>query len=101
LRARGGSRTEDRRPGPELYQGLADPIVTPAMTLDYYEAVESKSGDHGAPSSFLRLFMLPGLDHCGAQPGSGADRRGFDPLTALEPWVEHGVPPTMLLTVGS
>jgi Tannase and feruloyl esterase len=72
-----------------MYQGLADPIVTPAMTLAYYEAVESKSGDHGAPSSFLRLFMLPGLDHCGAQPGSGADRRGFDPLTALEPWVEQ------------
>jgi hypothetical protein len=81
-----------------MYQGWADAIVTPALTVDYYEAVESKSGGREATQSFLRLFMLPGVDHCGIQPGPGADQRGYDPLTALEQWVEHDVPPAMLLT---
>jgi Tannase and feruloyl esterase len=64
-----------------IYQGWADAIVTPAMTTDYYEAVESKSGGREATQSYLRLFILPGVDHCGIQPGPGADRRRFDPLT--------------------
>jgi feruloyl esterase len=81
-----------------MYQGWADAIVTPAMTVDYYEAVENKSGGREATQSYLRLFMLPGVDHCGIQPGPGADRRGFDPLTALEQWVERGVPPATLVT---
>jgi feruloyl esterase len=79
-----------------MYQGWADALVTPAMTVDYYEAVESKSGGGEATQSFVRLFMVPGMDHCGIQPGPGADRRGFDPLTALEQWVEHSVPPATL-----
>ena len=66
------------------------------MTVDYYESVESKSGGGEATQSFVRLFMVPGMDHCGIQPGPGADRRGFDPLTALEQWVEHSVPPATL-----
>ena len=81
-----------------MYQGWADAIVTPTMTVDYYEGVESKSGGREATQSFLRLFMLPGVDHCGIQAGPGADQRGYDPLTALEQWVEHDVPPATLLT---
>ena len=81
-----------------MYQGWADPIVTPTNTVDYYEAVESKFGGREATQSFLRLFMLPGVDHCGIQTGPGVDQRGYDPLTALEQWAEHDVPPATLLT---
>ena len=62
-----------------MYQGWADAIVTPAMTVDYYEAVERKSGGREGTQDFLRLFMLPGVDHCGLQPGPGADQTGYPP----------------------
>lgn len=82
-----------------MYQGWADAIVTPTMTVDYYEAVERKTGGREATQDFVRLFMLPGVDHCGIQPGPGVDQTGYDPLTALEQWVEHGVAPSVLPTV--
>ena len=55
--------------------------------------------------SFYRLFMVPGMSHCGGGPGANVlfhseeasavplepDR---DMLTALERWVEQGRPPS-------
>jgi Tannase and feruloyl esterase len=81
-----------------IYHGWADAVVTPDMTVEYYEAAKSKFGDREATENYLRLIMMPGFDHCGIQSGPGADQRGFEPLTALEQWVEHDVPPATLLT---
>jgi len=80
-----------------MYHGLADPLVTPQNTLDYYAAVEKAAA--GDVTEYFRLFMIPGMDHCGlpAQPGPGITEAGFDPLTALEKWVEDGVPPDSLI----
>jgi pimeloyl-ACP methyl ester carboxylesterase len=80
-----------------MYQGLADPVVTPQNTLDYYSAVEKAAGISVA--DHFRLFLIPGMDHCGlpAQTGPGITEAGFDPLTALEKWVEDGVAPDSLL----
>jgi feruloyl esterase len=80
-----------------MYHGWADPIVPPQGTMDYYEAVEKTMGGRGATQGFLRLFMIPGFDHCGWQPGPGITELGFDPLTALENWVEKGEAPASLL----
>ena len=52
-----------------MYHGLADPIVTPQNTMDYYAAVEKAAG--GSVADYFRLFMIPGMDHCGI-PGQGA-----------------------------
>ena len=43
--------------------------------------------------------MIPGMDHCGlpAQTGPGITEAGFDPLTALEKWVEDSVAPDSVL----
>jgi feruloyl esterase len=76
-----------------VYHGWADPIVTPWRTLQYVEDVQRKMGGPSHTDSFLRLFMLPGFDHCGVQTGPGANDAGFDPLPALEAWVERGVAP--------
>ena len=81
-----------------MYQGWADAIVTPVKTIEYYNHVEKFFGGPEATQNFARLFMLPGVDHCGIQPGPGADQTGYDPLTALEQWVEHDIPPATLLT---
>jgi pimeloyl-ACP methyl ester carboxylesterase len=80
-----------------MYHGLADPIVTPGNTIEYYSAVQKAAG--GDVTDYFRLFMIPGMDHCGlpAQRGPGVTEAGFDPLTALEQWVEEGVAPDSLL----
>ena len=88
FRARGGKLL--------LWHGWADPIVTPQRTLDYYDAVRSRMGGRAATAQFARLFMLPGVDHCGLQPGPGAKSVEFDPLPALEAWVERGEAPETL-----
>jgi Tannase and feruloyl esterase len=43
--------------------------------------------------------MVPGMDHCGlpGQTGPGITEAGFDPLAALEKWVEDGVAPDSML----
>ena len=81
-----------------VYHGWADPIVTPLRTVEYFEAVQAASGGVQSVSAFARLFMLPGFDHCGVQSGPGANDQGFDPLSALEAWVEQGVAPESILT---
>ena len=81
-----------------MYHGLADPLVTPQKTLDYYAAVQKAAG--GDVTDYFRLFMIPGMDRCGlpVQRGPGIIEDGFDPLTALEKWVEEGVAPDSLMT---
>jgi feruloyl esterase len=41
----------------------------------------------------LRLYMAPGMGHCGG--GDGPNR--FDMVTSLEQWVEHGKAPKEIL----
>jgi Tannase and feruloyl esterase len=82
-----------------VFQGWADAIVTPFRTVDYYEAVTKVAGGQAKAEAFARLFMIPGMDHCGASnAGPGIDYRGLDPLTALESWVEKDQAPAQLLT---
>jgi hypothetical protein len=86
-----------------MYHGWADPLVTPYKTVEYYDAVRKTLGGTEPVDGFLRLFMVPGLDHCGVQRtgeetgfGPGVDERSIDPLSALEQWVELGKAPEVL-----
>jgi feruloyl esterase len=82
-----------------LYHGWGDPLVTPQLTVDYYEAVARAAGGVDHARNFARLFMVPGMDHCGINTdGPGIADTGIDPLAALEAWVERGQPPESLLT---
>jgi hypothetical protein len=82
-----------------VFQGWADAIVTPFRTVDYYDAVTKAAGGQAKAEAFARLFMIPGMDHCGASnAGPGIDNRGLDPLAALESWVEKDQAPAQLLT---
>ncbi len=73
-----------------LWHGFNDPGPSPLSTIAYYEAVLDAVP---AARDSTRLFLAPGVLHCAG--GSGPDR--FDALTALENWVERGVPPASLL----
>jgi Tannase and feruloyl esterase len=90
-----------RRAGGKLvmWHGWADALVPPQLTVDFYEALSEKSGGVAATQDFARLFMVPGMDHCGIQTtGPGIADTGIDPLTALEQWVEQGKAPTELIS---
>jgi feruloyl esterase len=75
-----------------LWHGLDDSGPSPFGTVDYYErAVKASGGDN------LRLFALPGVYHCAGGPGAHT----FDPLTALEQWVESGIEPDSMVATNS
>ncbi|MEZ5564679.1 MAG: tannase/feruloyl esterase family alpha/beta hydrolase [Gammaproteobacteria bacterium] len=85
-----------------IYHGWADQSLMPAHTLAYWrEAGQqfARSGQNQEQRNpnlldeFARLFMVPGMLHCGGGPGA----TDIDYLTALERWVEHDQPPVSLL----
>lgn len=81
-----------------LYHGWGDPLVTPRPTVEYYEGIAKAAGGMDQARDFTRLFMVPGMDHCGINTaGPGIADTGIDPLTALERWVENGTAPDTLL----
>ena len=67
--------------------GWADSILQPMAGVNYYEQAVAKNGP--ATSDFFRLFMVPGMAHCGG--GIGPDRH--DPMTAMVNWVEKNKAP--------
>ena len=88
-----------------LYHGWCDAALPPRNTVEYYEAVRAKMGRKQA-DAFLRLYMLPGVQHCGGGPGPnhiGDFEKEPDAtsnlLLALERWVESGVAPSNLTAV--
>jgi feruloyl esterase len=67
-----------------IWHGMDDPGPSPLATTAYYERAVKANG-----SQNLRLFVLPGVYHCGNGPGADS----FDALTALEQWSEKDIPP--------
>lgn len=76
-----------------LYQGGMDFDVVPANTIDFYQTVEKTMGGRAATQEFLRLFMIPGMEHCSGGPGAFA----IDYLSYLENWVERDQAPNVML----
>jgi feruloyl esterase len=71
--------------------GWADTILQPMMGVNYYEQATSKNG--ADTPDFFRLFMVPGMAHCGG--GVGPDRH--DAVTAVINWVEKGQAPATMI----
>jgi feruloyl esterase len=69
------------------YHGWTDQQVMPENSIHYYESVLATVGKKADAS--YRLFMAPGMNHCGG--GDGPNK--FDMLTALEAWRERGTAP--------
>lgn len=76
------------------YMGWEDATTVPGWTVQYYDMVEDALARGDEPitiQSFYRLYMMPGVGHCGR--GQGPTLTRFDLVTALEDWVERGVAP--------
>jgi feruloyl esterase len=70
-----------------MYFGWADPALNPMMGVEYYQAVQERMG--AGTTDFFRLFMVPGMFHCGDGPGPNQ----FDTTAPLSDWVERGTAP--------
>jgi feruloyl esterase len=73
-----------------MYFGWADPALNPMMGLKYYDEVTLKMGP--STPDFFKLFMVPGMFHCGGGVGTSA----FDAVTPLVEWVEKGAAPAVI-----
>jgi feruloyl esterase len=83
-----------------LYHGWNDPAISPWNTIAYYKSVEQQMGDEKV-STFARLYMVPGMEHCSGGPGASAlgqfgmetakgPKHGL--FDSLQDWVEKGSP---------
>jgi feruloyl esterase len=66
------------------YHGWADPQISPRSSVEYFNSVLEKLGGASKVNDSYRLFMIPGMAHC----GGGEATSNFDMLSALEQWVE-------------
>lgn len=71
-----------------LWHGWADPHLSPINAIAYHEAVQHQLGSRRA-QAFERLYLFPGVHHCGEGEGPSA----VDLLTPLMNWVESGQAP--------
>ena len=82
------------------YHGWGDQLISPQNSINYYESVLAyrQAGRDRATTlrdvqSFHRLFMAPGMFHCGGGPGPNT----FDMQTVVEQWVEQGTAPDSII----
>jgi hypothetical protein len=88
-----------------IYHGWNDPAISPLNTINYAREVSTKMGADRA-ASMLRVYLVPGMEHCVNGPGPnvlgqlsypGANGEGTGALDLLQTWVEGGKAPGIVL----
>jgi pimeloyl-ACP methyl ester carboxylesterase len=74
-----------------LYHGWNDAAIPAGATIDYHAALRKNLGP--VADAQVRLFMIPGMMHCGA----GIGPNDYDLLRPLDSWVESGVVPARIV----
>ena len=75
------------------YHGWSDPQISPSNSTQYHARVLEALGGPTKVDPSYRLFMAPGMAHCGGGEGPNT----FDMVSALEQWVEHGHAPNQIV----
>jgi feruloyl esterase len=70
--------------------GASGGSISPLISVEYYSSVLAKMGPR--QEDWLRLFMVPGMAHCGGGPGPNQ----FNALAAMERWRESGTAPDQI-----
>ena len=94
------------------YHGWGDAAISALSSIDYYGRVQAfLSKDLGVGTQdFYRLFMVPGMGHCGGGLGpnsfwNGPSSGRVDPehnvVSALDRWVEKGAAPDKIIGTGT
>jgi feruloyl esterase len=76
-----------------LYHGWGDPGVPPLATVNYYKTSVDTMGGEAKMSDSIRLFMVPGMGHCGGGEGPNT----FDMMSAMTAWRENGHAPERII----
>lgn len=79
-----------------VFHGNSDPVFSANDVRDWWQQLDATNGGAETLSASARLFLVPGMNHCGGGPALD----DFDPLTAIENWVERGKAPETLLARG-
>ena len=84
-----------------LYHGWQDPAIPAEATVRYFDAVVKMLG-RADVDSFARLYLAPGVQHCGGGPGPDAfggsgdwssEKATHSLRSALVAWVEQDTAP--------
>jgi feruloyl esterase len=76
-----------------MYHGWADPGVPPLASVSYYKTAVDTLGGEAKMSGSIRLFMVPGMGHCGGGEGPNT----FDMMSAMTAWRENGRTPERII----
>ena len=87
-----------------IWHGLADQLIFPQGTINYYQRVQAAMGGPERTDSFARLFLAPGAQHCASAAGPAPGTPYAYPAVAMPlqnvvNWVEHGQAPDSILAV--
>ncbi len=103
------------------YHGWGDSAVAPEDSIHYYQQVIEAQRGQGRKlnysqalqrtKQFYRLYMVPGMAHCSGAPGANNFGNSTIPpsrfdaahdiTTALDEWVQRGIPPDEFIAFGS
>ena len=73
-----------------MYHGWVDQAIPPGNTVNFYNSVLKKMGSK--QDNWVRLFMVPGMQHCSGGPGPDQ----FDKVAVLERWRESNAAPEQI-----
>ncbi|KAJ4393996.1 hypothetical protein N0V93_003213 [Gnomoniopsis smithogilvyi] len=79
-----------------VWHGMTDQLIPTNGSVDYYERVVERMGNI---DDFYRLFLAPGVPHCGMNGGLGLDPTS-EAFLELVNWVEHGKVPETIAATG-
>jgi pimeloyl-ACP methyl ester carboxylesterase len=80
-----------------IVHGMSDPIFSANESIDYYNRLVAARGGNVHAGSFARLFLVPGMTHCGGGPATDL----FDVLADITNWVENGKAPDRITAKGN
>ena len=99
FRARGGKLI--------MYHGWADQLIMPEGTTLYWDSVKQAMASKDVPLDFAKLYMVPGMGHCGGGAGPNQFGQGssgivaadtqHDIFRALMAWSEKGTAPNEII----
>ncbi len=70
-----------------IVQGVCDPVFSIMDTVHWWDRVNALQG--GEASEFVRLFAVPGMNHCAGGPATDQ----YNAFGSLVDWVENGEAP--------
>jgi len=80
-----------------IWQPQSGGPFSPQDMVNWYTEMNATmrggKGNFKAASNFARLFLMPGVNHCGGGPGTSL----IDAFSPLVNWVENGVAPASIL----